>query len=186
MRPKPNRVPLPRSAQRERRKGAVPVPVRAHSRERSRSLRGCRRRLFPSARVRLCGWGEKAGTTVGGSSKMLYFRCLRSDSELPNEERLGSFRTSQIKCSLGCTIILLNLWRRLHAESFLRKGVSSRDSRIFVKSFVAAASMLCVALFYAWKRDEKTSLQLFCGRKNTLLDSSFISTRLSDEPSPAS
>ena len=81
--------------------------------------------------------------------------CTRGPGLVRNEERLGSFRTSQIKCSLGCTIILLNLWRRLHAESFLRKGVSSRDSRFFVKSFVATASMLCVALFDAWKRDEK-------------------------------
>lgn len=39
----------------------------------------------------------------------------------------------------------------------------------FVKCFVAAVSMLCVALFDAWTRDEKPSLQLFFGITLTCL-----------------
>ena len=39
----------------------------------------------------------------------------------------------------------------------------------FVKCFVAAVSMLCVALFDAWARDEKPSLQLFFGITLTCL-----------------
>lgn len=39
----------------------------------------------------------------------------------------------------------------------------------FVKCFVAAVSMLCVALFDAWTNDEKPSLQLFFGITLTCL-----------------